>query len=316
MTHLSRRDFLTHSARIGGALALTQMGGFSPFAAETPPAMAIAKWAGDPIADADSTTLASMAVKLTEQALDAVGGMGRFVKKGDVVWIKPNMAWDRPPELAGNTNPDVVATLVKLCLNAGAKTVKVGDNPCDAAQKAYATSGIEAAAKNAGAEVIYLDENRFRKMALNGEYLAEWEVYPEIVETDLVINCPIAKHHGITQATLCMKNYMGVVGGRRNAWHQALPACLTDITRFMKPQLCVLDAVRILTGNGPQSSQLQDVARKDTVAVSADILALESFGVELLGNRPEARDIVAKAAAAGLGNPDYKALNPRELAVT
>jgi uncharacterized protein (DUF362 family) len=113
-----------------------------------------------------------------------------------------------------------------------------------------------------------------------------------------------------------MKNYMGVVGGRRNAWHQALPACLTDITRFMKPQLCVLDAVRILTGNGPQSSQLQDVARKDTVAVSADILALESFGVELLGNRPEARDIVAKAAAAGLGNPDYKALNPRELAVT
>ena len=143
MTHLSRRDFLTHSARIGGALALTQMGGFSPFAAETPPAMAIAKWAGDPIADADSTALASMAVKLTEQALDAVGGMGRFVKKGDVVWIKPNMAWT-PAGTAGNINR-VVATLVKFCLNAGAKTIKNGDN-LRAAQKAYATSGIEAAA--------------------------------------------------------------------------------------------------------------------------------------------------------------------------
>jgi len=316
MVHQTRRAFLGNSAKAGGALALAQMGGLPAFAQDAPPNMSIAKWAGDPVADADTAAFAAMAVKLTEQAINGVGGMGRFVKKDDVVWIKPNMAWDRSPEMAANTNPDVVATLVKLCLNAGAKTVKVGDNPCVPAEKAYASSGIEAAAKSAGAEVIYLDENRVRKMALQGEYLTEWEVYPEIVETDLVINCPIAKHHGLTQATLCMKNYMGVIGGRRNAWHQALPACLTDITRFMKPQLCLLDAVRILTANGPQSSQIDDVARKDTIAVSTDIVALEAFGVELLGNRPEAQQIAAKAGAAGLGNPDYKALNPKEIAVS
>ncbi len=316
MKQQTRRDFLANSAKAGGALALAQMGGSAAFGADTPPDMAIAKWAGESIAEADSTAFSAMAVKLTEQAMNGVGGMGRFVKKGDVVWIKPNMAWDRAPELAANTNPDVVATLVKMCLEAGAKTVKVGDNTCSPAQKAYVTSGIEAAAKNAGAEVLYLDENRYRMMELKGEYLKEWEVYPEIIETDLVINCPIAKHHGLTQATLCMKNYMGVVGGRRNMWHQALPACLTDITRFMKPQLCLLDAIRILTGNGPQSSQIEDVARRDTVAVCTDIVALEAFGVELLGNKPEAQQIVAKAGAAELGNPDYKSLNPKEIAVT
>ncbi|MFO7973458.1 MAG: DUF362 domain-containing protein [Candidatus Hydrogenedentota bacterium] len=316
MTHQTRRTFLSNTVKAGGALALAQTAGISASAEDTPANMSIAKWAADPVADADAAAFKSMAVKLTEQAMNAVGGMKRFVKKGDVVWVKPNIAWDRPPELAANTNPDVVATLVKMCLDAGAKTVKVGDRPCSPAQKSYSNSGIEAAAKEAGGEVVYLDENRFREMDLKGEYLSEWEIYPEIIETDLVINCPIAKHHGLTQATLCMKNYMGVVGGRRNAWHQALPACLTDITRFMKPRLSVLDAIRILTANGPQSSKIEDVARQDTIAVSTDVLALEAFGVEMLGNKPEARQIVEKAAAADLGNPDYKSLNPKEIAVS
>lgn len=316
MARHTRRTFLRNTMTAGGALALGQTAGVSAFAQDAPANMSIAKWAGDPVADADAAAFKTMAVKLTENAINGVGGMGRFVKRGDVIWIKPNIAWDRPPELAGNTNPDVVATLVKMCLDAGAKTVKVGDNPCTPAQRSYANSGIEAAAKAAGAEVVYLDENRFRKMALKGEYLSEWEIYPEMIETDLVINCPIAKHHGLTQATLCMKNYMGVAGGRRNAWHQALPACLTDITRFMKPRLCLLDAVRILTANGPQSSKIEDVARRDTVAVSTDIIALEAFGVEMLGNRPEAQQVVAKGAAAGLGNADYKSLNPKEIAVS
>lgn len=302
--------------KAGGALALAQTAGISALGEDAPANMSIAKWAGDPVADADASAFSAMAVKLTENAINGVGGMGRFVKKGDVVWVKPNIAWDHPPELAANTNPDVVATLVRLCLDAGAKTVKVGDNPCTPPQKAYTNSGIEAAVKKAGGEVVYLDKNRFRKMDLKGEYLSEWEVYPEIIETDLVINCPIAKHHGLTKATLCMKNYMGVVGGRRNAWHQAMPDCLTDITRFMKPQLCLLDAIRILTAHGPHSSRIEDVARRDTVAVSTDILALEAFGVEMLGNKPESQQIVAKAAAADLGNPDYKSLNPKEIAVS
>ena len=113
-----------------------------------------------------------------------------------------------------------------------------------------------------------------------------------------------------------MKNYMGVVGGRRNAWHQALPACLTDITRFMKPRLCVLDATRILTAHGPQGGRMEDVKTMNKVAASTDIVALDAFGVEMLGNNPQARQIVEKAAAAGLGNPGYRKLNPKEMVVS
>lgn len=319
MVRQTRREFLTTAAIAGGAATLAPWGvayaqqAAAPVPAGAPLAMVIARWKDAPAPEGELKTVAE---KLTRQAIAALGGMERFVKKGAVVWVKPNMAWDRTPEQAANTNPDVVATLVKMCLEAGAKTVKVGDKPCNPAQKSYPASGIEAAAKQAGAEVIYLDDNRFRDMELKGERLQTWPVYPEIVECDLVINVPVAKHHNMSTATLCMKNYMGVIGGERGAWHQDLPTCLADITAFMKPSLCVLDAIRILTTNGPTGGNLKDVKRLDTLAAGTDIVALDAFGAKLLGHEPKDIPSVVKGQERGLGQIDYTKLACQEIAVS
>jgi uncharacterized protein (DUF362 family) len=323
MQDQTRRRFLKTMAALGGAGLLAPLdllraeegnvtaeeaaieagdAGLSAKAAESP-AMSIARWGEMPIPDEQ---IAAAAKRLTEQALQALGGIERFVSKGDVVWIKPNIGWNRAPELAAGTNPDVVATLTRLCLDAGVKKVKIGDNPCHEAKQCYRNSGIEEAARAAGAEMVYLDEKRFRTVKLGGERLDEWQLYPEVLEADLVINVPILKHHGLSRATACMKNYMGIIGGRRDTWHQALPECLIDITRFMKPRICVLDAVRILTNHGPQGGNPADVKLTGVVAAGTDIVALDALGAELLGHDPKEIQTVAKAQEAGLGEIDFR----------
>ena len=307
MASTSRRDFLRTSALVGGGLLVTDPLSLARAAApaESPAQLAIMRWDPAALAAAD---LATAAIRLTETAIDALGGMTRFVSKGDVVWLKPNIGWNRRPELAANTNPDVVGTLVRLCREAGAKTVKVGDHPCHPARQTYRNSGIAAATEAAGGEVVYLDKNRFRDVELGGRRLKTWPLYTGIIEADLVINVPVAKHHGLTDASLAMKNYMGVIGGRRNAWHQSMAACLCDITRFMKPQLTVLDAVRLLTAHGPQGGDLDDVALTGVVAAGTDIVALDAFGATLLGHQPTAIGTITAAAEQGLGTLDYRSL--------
>jgi uncharacterized protein (DUF362 family) len=275
--------------------------------------MAITKWAGP--APQSPAEFAKIATQLTEQAVAALGGMSRFVKRGDVVWIKPNIGWDRTPELGANTNPDVVATLVRLCLDAGAKVVKVGDNPCDLAQKAYASSGIADAARKAGAQVIFLDRDRFREMDIKGERVKSIPVYPEIVESDVVINVPIAKHHVLATATLCMKNYMGVIENRR-VFHQDIPTCLADITRFMRPTLCLLDCTRVMLAHGPKGGNIQDVAVRLTLAAGTDIVALDAFGAEMLGRKPTDIGSIVKGHQVGLGTMDYRSLQPKEITLS
>ncbi len=314
MNKYSRREFVVRSATATGVLAL----GTNPLLAQAagaakPVDMTIARMDGAKALDAKQIEAA--AVRLTEKAIEALGGMKRFVSNGSVVWIKPNIAWDGKPELAANTNPEVVATLIRRCLNAGAKKVKVGDNPCQVAAKTYESSGIAAAAKAAGAEVLFLDTTRFREMEVKGERLKTVPVCPEVVECDLVINVPVAKHHGMSKMTACMKNYMGVVDNKRKTFHQDFTNCLTDITRFMKPQLCVLDAVRILTAHGPRGGKLEDVKTPLTVAAGIDIVALDALAAELLGNKPADIGFIAKGQEVGLGKIDYRSLALRELAV-
>jgi uncharacterized protein (DUF362 family) len=314
MAKRTRRQFLKQTAAAGGALAASSLASDPAQAAEAQPDMTIARWSGAPLPEEE---VGKLAAKLVTEAIDGLGGMGRFVKNGNTVWIKPNMAWDRTPEQAANTNPDLVAALVTMCLGAGAKSVKVGDRTCNEAKLAYPKSGIEAAAKAAGAEVVYLDDKRTRKMDIGGDVLKTWDVFPEIVESDLVINVPVLKNHSIAHATICMKNYMGVVNGsNRGVWHQNLSTCLCDITRFMKPTLCVVDATRILTKNGPTGGNLEDVKRLDTVAAGTDIVALDALGVELMGYELSSVPVVDAAHAAGLGEKDYRKKNLKEIEVT
>lgn len=165
------------------------------------------------------------------------------------------------------------------------------------------------------AKVVFLDRNRFRETAIQGERVKSLLLYPEIFECDLVINVPIVKHHGLPGATLCMKNYMGVMENRR-PFHQALPECLADLTRFMKPRICVMDAVRILTAHGPRGGNPEDVQLKTTVAAGVDIVALDAFGAELLGKRAQDIGTIVKGQEVGLGKMDYRSLALREIAVS
>jgi uncharacterized protein (DUF362 family) len=311
MSNHSRREFLLGSAAAGLLAARPDL--LWAQATAKSPDMTIARWSGaKPAAEAG---MKNAAVKLTEQAVEALGGMQRFVSRGDVVWVKPNIAWDRTPEQAGNTNPDVVATIVRLCLAAGAKTVKVGDHPCDVAQRTYEASGIAAAAREAGAKVVFLDPTRFKEAKIGGEQVKTIPVYPEILESDLVINVPIVKHHRLAGLTLCMKNYMGVID-KRNTFHQAIAPCLADLTRYLKPRLCILDATRVLHANGPKGGRLEDVEAKLTLAAGVDIVALDAWGAEVVGKKPAEIGSIVKGQEYGLGTIDYRSLALRELAVS
>lgn len=264
---------------------------------------------------AEPDGIAEEAKRLTRSAIDSLGGMGRFVSRGNIVWIKPNIGWDRRPEQAATTNPDVVATLVEMSFQAGAKKVMVSDNPCNKAQNTFPRSGIQQAAEKAGAQVFFLDERKFRKMALNGKVLKEWVIYQDVVEADRLINVAIVKNHNLSKATLGMKNLMGVTGGARNRFHQDIDNTLVDLATFLKPQLTVLDALRVLTANGPVGGNLADVKRRDTIVAGVDQVAVDAVGATLLGYKPETIGHIVQGNARGLGTINFNSLSPRKLEV-
>jgi uncharacterized protein (DUF362 family) len=224
---------------------------------------------------------------LLRAALQKMGGMGRFISRGDVVVIKPNIGWDRPPELAANTNPELVAELVKECLQAGAKRVKIFDRTCNNPLRCYANSGIEAAAAAVGAEVSHIDESRFKEISLkSGEVLKTWPIYQDYLEADKIINVPIAKHHGLSRLTLGLKNLMGVMGGSRGQLHNNFQKKLIDVVSEILPTLTVIDAYRILTDNGPSGGYPADVKLTRTLVMSPCPVAADMAVLDLFEGRP------------------------------
>lgn len=253
--------------------------------------------------------------KITRTAIEALGGMKRFISRGDIVVIKPNMAWDRTPEQAANTNPEVVAEVVKMCFEAGAKKVKVFDRTINDPRRCYIQSGIADAARAFGAEVSYVDERKFKEMNINGEVLKKWPLYTEIFEADKIINIPIAKHHSLAKLTMAMKNWMGIMGGYRGQIHQRLDESLVDLSFFIKPTLTILDAVRILVANGPQGGNIADVRRLDTVVAGVDQVAIDSFGATLFGMRGSDLGYVRIAHGYGLGKMDISKLKVKKIKI-
>lgn len=252
---------------------------------------------------------------ITKAAIDAMGGIRKFISKGDIVVIKPNMAWDRLPEHAANTNPEVVATIVKLCFDAGAKKVKVFDRSVNDPRRCYKQSGIADAASSLGAEVSFIDDRRFKDISIKGHVLKSWPLYKDVFEADKVINVPIAKNHGLAKLTMSMKNWMGVMGGQRGAIHQRLGECLADLCLVIKPTLTILDAIRILTANGPQGGDLKDVKRLDTVIVGIDQVAVDSYGATLFGMKGSDLSYVKAGAEIGIGKMDISRLKIKILNV-
>jgi uncharacterized protein (DUF362 family) len=250
---------------------------------------------------------------ITKAAIDALGGMKHFISRGDIVILKPNIGWDRLPEQAANTNPEVVATVVKLCLDAGAKKVKIFDRPVNDPRRCYVQSGIADAVKPLGADLQYVDERRLKDMNIKGQALKSWPLYTEVFEADKLINIPIAKHHGLAKITMAMKNWMGIMGGARNSIHQKLDQALADLGLVIKPTLTILDAVRILIANGPQGGNLADVKKLDTVIVSTDQVAVDSYGATLFGMKGSDLGYVKTAHAMGLGTMDLSKLRIKKI---
>jgi uncharacterized protein (DUF362 family) len=251
--------------------------------------------------------------ELVSKAIGALGGMKRFISRGDVVVVKPNIGWDRLPVHAANTNPFVVAEVVRLAYDAGAKNVIVTDASCNDARHCFARSGIEQAASDMGAEVIPPAQHRFRNMNLKGELLREWPVYAALIEADMLINVPIAKKHNLAKYTGGMKNWYGALGGRRNRLHQSIDRSIVDLATFLRPTLTILDAVRVLVRNGPQGGNIADTKELLTVAASTDPVAVDALGCELLGLLHTDVPYMAMAEANGLGTTAYESLHPVEV---
>ncbi len=239
--------------------------------------------------------------KITKGAISSLGGIKRFISRGDIVVIKPNIGWDRIPQQAACTNPEVVQALVELCLDGGAKEVKVIDNPCNPARRTYVRSGISAAAKKAGAKVLFPNRYRLKKMSLRGQWLKEWEVYAEFVEADKIINVPIAKTHSLSRLTMGMKNWLGALGGNRNQLHQKLDLAMVDLSAFFNPCLTVLDGYRILVRNGPQGGRLSDAKLYKKVAAGVDYVAVDSIGATFFNIEPQDLRFLQVAHQKGLG---------------
>jgi len=246
---------------------------------------------------------------LVQRALQDLGGMKRFVGHQDVVVIKPNIAWDRTPEQAANTNPDVVAEVVRQCWQAGAKRVIVTDVSCNEPRRCFQRSGIQAAARAEGAEVILPDPELYREVDMGGVVLKTWPVFIPFLEADKVINLPIAKHHGLVGVTLGMKNWYGILGGERNRLHQQIHQSLVDLANFMLPTVTLMDCYRILLRNGPTGGNLEDVATKKTMVAGTDPVAIDAYVAKAWWNLdPEHLPYLTMAAARGLGTVDYDKL--------
>jgi uncharacterized protein (DUF362 family) len=249
---------------------------------------------------------------LARQAIEELGGMRRFVSRGDVVLVKPNIGWDRTPEQAANTNPDVVAEVVRQALSAGAKRVVVTDVSCNDPRRCFQRSGIAEAAQRAGAEVILPDPSRFKEVDLQGAVLRAWPVFEPFLNADKVINVPIAKHHGLTGATLGMKNWYGILGGARNQLHQKIHESLVDLADFMRPTLTVMDCYRILLRNGPTGGNLEDVLLKKTLVASTDPVAIDAYVAKAYWNiEVDALPYLKLAAKRGLGTYEFETLRTR-----
>jgi uncharacterized protein (DUF362 family) len=240
--------------------------------------------------------------RLVRSTVDLLGGMKRFVKPGQTVVVKPNIGWDRSPDLAANTNPVVVRAVVEECLKAGAKRVKVFDRTCNDERRCYQNSGILPALKGlAGVEVKHLEPERYRTVPLKGKALAEWELYGEAVAADVYINVPVLKHHGLSRLTIGMKNVMGIMGGNRGSLHKHLEVALADVHSVFKTHLTVVDATRVLTAHGPQGGDPADVKTLNTVIAATDIVAADAYATTLMGLRPADIAVTVEAHKRGLG---------------
>jgi len=238
-------------------------------------------------------------------ALAALGGMERFVEPGANVVVKPNVLTGRLPEYAVTTNPLVVATIVTMCLEAGADRVTVLDYPTSSPRAAFKESGIAQAVAQAGGTVKYLTNRNFERVEIpGGVAIDSWPLVTDVLEADTFINVPIGKTHGLAGLTLAMKNLMGIMGDPRGRIHTDYPVKITDVNTRVVQHLVVLDAYRVLVRNGPTGGNLRDVAMPKTVVAGTSPVAVDAYGCTIMGWQPDQLPSLVEAERRGLGTLD------------
>ncbi len=252
---------------------------------------------------------------LFDRGIEALGGMGRFVKKGQTVVVKPNIGWNVAPERAANTHPRLVRRIIEHCRQAGAKEVYVFDHTCDAWRDSYRTSGIEQAVKEAGGKIAPGNsEGYFQTVAVaKGQRLREAKEHELILQSDVFINVPVLKSHGGARLTVAMKNLMGIVWDR-GEWHaNDLHQCIADFASYRKPDLNVVDAYNVMMRHGPRGVSAADVVNMQSQLLSTDLVTADAAAAKLFGLEPDAVGYIRLAKEMGVGRGDLENLAIRRI---
>lgn len=318
-THgMRRRDFMR---RLVKATAAAAVAGSAAFALHRPARMAgPAQTQARPLPDFSIESLGRrMAivtgpdrVKTVQRAFAALGGIERFIGRGDRVLLKVNAAFALPPALGATTHPELVAEVTRLCYQAGAAAVIVTDNPINDPQSCFRLTGIARAAEAAGARVVLPTESLFKPATLpGGRLIHDWPVLiaPFDGVTKLIGIAPV-KDHNRSGASMTMKNWYGLLGGARNVFHQDIHTIILELAMLVRPTLVILDGTTTMVTNGPTGGSLDDLKQTNTMIVSTDQVAADAFGATLLGKRLSELLFIVRAAAAGLGTADFESLKP------
>jgi uncharacterized protein (DUF362 family) len=307
---LTRRESIKRLLQLGGSLGLAGAVGGS---LQTPIVANAASENKKFIVEGIGQTEGYSVRALTRKVFESAGGAGRFVSNGDVVVIKPNISWARRPEMAATTNPEVLEAVIELCQEAGAKKVRIADNTIHDARRCFALSGAAAVAKNTGADLIHPRSSLMKKMSLKGNRLGTWPVFVPLVEADVLINLPVAKHHSLSRLTVGMKNWIGAVGGSRYSLHQDIHQSIVDLANFFQPTVTLIDAVRIMTRNGPSGGSTSYVTGKNTLILSDDPVAGDARAALLFNHQPQNLGFIRMAQEQGLGTFDFKKLAKQQV---
>lgn len=320
-TRFNRRAFLAKTGKAGVAITAVTAGSLLLFDQEPPlPGLSHKTITGLPDFSVDHGVGNTLSIvhgrdrkKSVNMALKLLGGLERFIKPGETVAIKPNVAFATPSILGATTNNELVAELVRLCYTEGrAKKVIVLDNPINDPASCFALSGIRQAAESAGARIVMPREDLFVDMSLTGgKLIRNWPVFSAPFESvDKLIGIAPVKHHSRSGASMTMKNWYGLLGGRRNIFHQDINTIISELARMVTPTLVILDGTDVMMTNGPTGGSISDLRQRDTLIVSCDQVAADAYGASLLDMKISDLPYLSLAEKAGLGTSDYTSLQP------
>ena len=251
-------------------------------------------------------------VATLRMALKSLGGIETFIKKGDRVLLKVNAAFASPAMLSATTHPTIITAMTQFCFRAGAASVAVTDNPINDPASCFTLTGIADAARSAGARVLLPRDDLFSPMTVkDAKLIRNWPVlYKPFTDITKVIGMAPLKDHHRSGASMIMKNWYGLLGGRRNIFHQDIHSIIMELAMMVKPSLVILDATTSMMTNGPTGGSLSDLKNTNTMVVGTDQVAVDAFGASLIGRSLDELPFIGKAEAAGIGTADYLKLNP------